>query len=478
MTAALLIAVSLLHPLGNFTVNTYDGLVVAPGELRIDHVRDLAEIPTAQAGVTEADLPAWGASTCRQAAAAMRITVDGRPVTATVRSAAASARPGQAGLNTLRLECRIIAPVRAGAIAFRDDGVPGTGWHEVTARGDRMTLTTADVPEHTRSARLTAYPKDMLGSPLDRRTATLRVRAGGPPLADTDGTGAARILPRGADRLTRSFTSLVAHRRLTPGFAALALLISVVLGALHALAPGHGKTIMAAQAVGRGRRAPRDILTLGVTVTVTHTAGVLALGVLVAGGSTLTPAALFPWLGAASGVLVAVAGAVLLRRALRPDGHGHTHHAHGHHDHEHHAHGHGHHVHGRAEGRGRAHTRRRRGSLVLMGFAGGLVPSPSAVVVLVGGAAVGHAWFGVLLVLGYGVGLALMLVSVGLFVAGSGRFLAKRVLEGRLLQGRRLFGRCLFGGRGVVAASAVPAGSAALVVVLGLGIAVRSLGAF
>lgn len=94
-----------------------------------------------------------------------------------------------------------------------------------------------------------------------------------------------------------------------------------------------------------------------------------------------------------------------------------------------------------------------------MGLAGGLVPSPSAVVVLVGGGALGHAWFGALLVLAYGAGLAAMLVSVGLFVIGSGRFLARRLLRGRRL----------------LPAAAVPAGTAALIVVLGVGLTVRGL---
>lgn len=141
----------------------------------------------------------------------------------------------------------------------------------------------------------------MLSSPLDQRSATLDVRAGGPPLAaPASGGGAERLLPRGTDGLTQRFTSLVARHDLTPGFAALAFLIALVLGALHALAPGHGKTIMAAHAIGTGRRRTRDVLTLGLTVTLTHTAGVLALGLLVTTGTLLAPETLFPWLGAAA----------------------------------------------------------------------------------------------------------------------------------------------------------------------------------
>jgi nickel/cobalt exporter len=470
------------HPLGNFTVNRYDGLAVAPGELRVDHIEDLAEIPTAQAQsrVDAQGLQVWAGERCRRAIGAIRVTVDGRPARLTIRSAWAQSRPGQAGLPTLRVQCQINAPGTGKAIDFRDDGIPGPiGWHEITAQGDRTTLTATNVPAASRSARLTKYPQDMLSSPLDVRAATLRVRPGGPPLAqlqDQPGASAKPApaiggLPRGADRLTQSFTDLVAHRSLSLGFAALALLIALALGSLHALAPGHGKTIMAAYAVGSGVRARRDVLTLGVTVTVTHTAGVLTLGLLIASGTAFAPTTVYPWLGIASGVLVAVSGAVLLRRAVRarrdPNHHGHSHpHPHGHaaehaHSHEQ-AHGHTHeHDHGHRHAR--PHTR--RSGAALMGFAGGMVPSPSAVLVLVGAAAIGQAWFGVALVLAYGAGLACTLIVIGLFVVGSGKWLAQRLTSG---DGRLTFARV-----------ALPFGSAAFVVLLGLGLVLRSLpGAF
>jgi ABC-type nickel/cobalt efflux system permease component RcnA len=447
----------IMHPLGNFTVNRYDGLVAAPHELRIDHVQDLAEIPAAQVLEGGAGLTAWATRTCATASRVFQITESGRQVRATVRAAAARTRPGQAGLPTLRLECAMTAPLASQsggvAVSFRDPGAADhVGWHEITAAGDRMTVSRSDVPAASRSARLTVYPKDMLSSPLDQRSASFTVTPGGPALAAGPGAsgGAARVLPRGVDRLTQSFTDLVARRHLTPVFSLAALLIAVVLGAIHALAPGHGKTIMAAQAISRGRRGLRDVLTLGLTVTVTHTLGVLVLGMLVAGGSSVVTPGLFPWLGAASGALVALTGCTLLRRALRPrpaDGH-----RHGHGDGHSHGHGHGH---PRVD-------MPRRGTVLVMGFAGGLMPSPSAIVVLLGAVALGHAWFGVLLVLAYGLGLALTLTGIGVFITGSGRWLAARMPRLRDQAHR-------------IPARLVPAGSAALVVLLGIGLAVRSL---
>ena len=453
-----------MHPLGNFTVNRYDGLVAAPHELRIDHVQDLAEIPAAQVlegGAGGAGLTDWATRTCATASRVFQITESGRRVHATVRSAVARTRPGQAGLPTLRLECTMTAPLVSlpggVMVSFRDPGAADhVGWHEISAAGDRMTVSRSNVPATSRSARLTVYPKDMLSSPLDQRSASFTVTPGGPALVAGPAArgGAAHVLPRGVDRLTQSFTDLVARRHLTPAFALLALLIAIALGAIHALAPGHGKTIMAAQAISRGRRGLRDILTLGLTVTVTHTLGVLVLGLLVAGGSSIVTPGLFPWLGAVSGTLVALTGCTLLRRALRPRS------AHGHNHGHHHDHGHGH-DHGHDHGHPSADMPR-RGTVLIMGFAGGLMPSPSAIVVLLGAVALGHAWFGVLLVLAYGLGLAMTLTGVGLFITGSGRWMAARM---PLLRDRAHR----------IPARLVPTGSAALIVLLGVGLAARSL---
>ncbi|MFF4688987.1 nickel transporter [Streptomyces sp. NPDC001307] len=428
------------HPLGNFTVNRYDGLVAAPGLLRVDHVEDLAEIPATQAGpdLRRLGMGEWARQRCARAAEDSRLTVDGRTATLTAVGATARLRPGQAGLHTLRVECRLTAPLPRRAtvtLGFHSaDATGGPGWREITARGDRMTLTATDVPKTSVSHELTTYPKDLLSSPADTTAASVRLRPGGPALAEERQTepGAA-ILPRGADRWTRALDDLVARHDLTVGFAALALLVAVVLGAMHALAPGHGKTLMAAAAAARGGRARlRDVLPLAASVTVTHTLGVVALGLLVTAGSAATPSVI-AWLGIAGGALVLTAGAGLVRKVWSARHHQHAHsHSHSGHTHTHggHTHTHGGHTHTHG---GHTHTHPTaptlRGTL-LLGFAGGLVPSPSAVVVLVGAAALGKAWFGLLLVVAYGAGLALTLTAAGFAVVrlGSG---VSRVLERR-----------------------------------------------
>ncbi|KQX77408.1 sulfite exporter TauE/SafE family protein [Streptomyces sp. Root1310] len=506
------------HPLGNFTVNRYDGLVAAPGQLRVDHVEDLAEIPATQAkpDIERLGMTEWARQRCATAATGSRLTVDGRAVTLTAGAAKAVVRPGQAGLDTLRLECGLTAPLPAVSgedtlsLTFHGEGASsGPGWREITARGDRMTLSESDVPKKSLSSELTSYPKELLSSPADTSTASVRVRPGGAALVEDDRDApAASVLPRGADRWTRALDDLVARQDLTVGFAALALVIAIGLGAMHAVAPGHGKTLMAATAAARGGRARmKDVLPLAASVTVTHTLGVVALGLLVTAGSAAAPSVI-AWLGLASGALVLFAGATLARRAWRgrgPDSpHGHTHphphphphgsdphgaephthepvkaparqlalvgaptpHTHAHHD-PGHEHGHGHdqahdsdggrhhehadehdhehvrdhrHEHGHEHGHAHTHTHgghththavapTLRGTL-LLGFAGGMVPSPSAVVVLVGAAALGHAWFGLLLVVAYGVGLALTLTAAGFAVvrlgAGATRLLDRQ----------------------------------------------------
>jgi nickel/cobalt exporter len=216
--------------------------------------------------------------------------------------------------------------------------------------------------------------------------------------------------------------------------------------------------VMAFYLSGRRDGALRSAATVGATVTVTHTAGVLLLGLLVSAGTAFAPARLYPWLGLVSGLLVLVVGLTLLRAARHP----HTHapdgsHIHGHgHDHPHpHDHGHGHsgtghphpHEHGHSQeaDRGAIATLERTGtitkapgysdhghparhevaepdsassrrSLIAMGLAGGLVPSPSALIVFLGATGLGHPWFGVALVIAFGVGMATTLAIVGLLV--------------------------------------------------------------
>ncbi|HET9555847.1 MAG TPA: sulfite exporter TauE/SafE family protein, partial [Actinomycetota bacterium] len=432
------------HPLGNFTVNTYSGLRVGPDRLVVDYVVDMAEIPTFQTRqaidadhdgqVAAAEAAAWRARECPRLAAGLRATLDGRPAPLAVTGSSLRFPEGVGGLETLRLECALAAPLAAaGSLAYSDTNVEGrVGWREITAVGDRATLEAVNVPPTSSSARLTTYPEDQLSSPLDQRTATLRFSPGGPPAPAAGNTGGNPAsgceAPRrgsvaeaesgcsglstppvargGVDRATAAFTALVGERSLSPAFAVVALLLAVGLGAAHAVAPGHGKTVMAAYLVGL-RGSLRQAATIGATVTVTHTAGVLVLGLVLSTSRAVASERVYPWLGLGSGLLLAAVGLGLLVRART--GH---HHAHGHD----HPHPHGHHQRDDHDHVAPGRPLGRRG-LVALGLAGGLVPSPSAVVVLLGGIALGQAWFGVALVVAYGLGMAATLTGVGLLLA-------------------------------------------------------------
>jgi nickel/cobalt exporter len=501
--AALLLAAgaarAAAHPLGNFTVNTYSGLRVGPDRLVVDYLVDMAEIPTFQTRqavdadhdgrVSGAEAARWRDRDCARLAGGLRAAVDGQPLPLAVTGSTLSFPSGAGGLATLRLECALEARLPAGgaegrALTYADANLPErVGWREITAVGDRATLEAADVPAASASARLTTYPSDQLSSPLDQRTASLRFRSGaargspssgaarGSPTSGARGSptsgceaprrgsvaGAGQGCPGlstapgvpavaargGVDRATAAFTALVGERSRSPGFALVALLLALALGAAHALAPGHGKTVMAAYLVGL-RGTLRQAMTIGATVTLTHTAGVLLLGLVLSTSPVIASDRLYPWLGLGSGLLLAGVGVGLLVRA-RP-GHHHRHP----HDHDH-PHDHGHGAAGRPLGwRG----------LVALGLAGGLVPSPSAVVVLLGGIALGRAWFGVALVLAYGAGMAATLTGVGLLLAHLRTRMDRRLqLPAGSLPAR--LGRLL------------PAATASVIVLAGLALAVQ-----
>jgi nickel/cobalt exporter len=275
-----------------------------------------------------------------------------------------------------------------------------------------------------------------------------------PPVAGAGNPGA--VQRGGVDRATAAFTALVGERSLSPGFALVALLLAVGLGAAHALAPGHGKTVMAAYLVGLGGTL-RQAATIGATVTLTHTAGVLLLGLVLTTSRAVASERVYPWLGLGSGLLLAGVGIGLLVRAR--SGHGHPHpHGHDHHPHPHghdHPHPHHHDHRGAAPGAGRPVGWR---GLVAVGLAGGLVPSPSAVVVLLGGIALGQAWFGVALVLAYGLGMATTLTGVGLLLAH-----LRTRMDGRL----RVPAGSALGRLGRL----LPAATASVIVLVGLGLA-------
>jgi ABC-type nickel/cobalt efflux system permease component RcnA len=441
------------HPLGNFSVNVYNGIVVSPDEVRIDHVIDLAEIPTVQAmptmdangdrTVTQTELATFADGRCGQSLGGLEFTLDGTATTLAVDSSSAELVPGQAGLSTTRIDCVVrgsLAVAGEDDLSFSDQSAAGeVGWREVTLQGNRVAITDADVPTTSSSAQLTSYPASQVDSPLRVDAASAVVTPGGAPLAASD-VSAAPTSGSGPWQWGANLLGSVSSTASGPFGMTLAVLVALIVGALHALAPGHGKSLVAFALAGRQERAGRAAMTVGATVTATHTASVLILGLLVAGATAVIPGSLFSLMNVVTGAMILALGLALLRNALRTTSHGHTHghslpHQHPHEDAHPHAHA-GERVSGGTAlaVREQAHTHQpdvaqlpkaRRGVLVTLGITGGLLPSPSAIIVLLAAVAAGRAWYGVLLVLSFGVGMALTLAAVGFAVLrGQERLLA------------------------------------------------------
>jgi nickel/cobalt transporter (NicO) family protein len=452
---ALFSSPALAHPLGNFTINRFSGIELSGTSLRIHYVVDMAEIPAFQEkqaigpGRTYRDSNAYLDHQVPQLTRNLSLELDGQPKTLHASDRSLSFPPGQGGLSTLRIEVLYTMPaVSLGthALAYRDTNYADRlGWKEIIATvSGQAELRGSSVPTRSASNELKSYPQDRLTSPLDvtQASMTLVPGLGGttlPPFLDK---------ARGGFRVVQDrYSELVAARSLTPIAIALSLVLAVGLGAAHALSPGHGKAVMAAYLVGT-RRSPQHAAILGGTITMTHTIGVFALGaVTLLASAIITPERLYPYLTLASGLMVAALGISLVVSRTRlalgagtllpprtgPGAElawkGHSH------EHEHgasHSHGLGEHTHQPPRpGTG-------MGPLVAMGVAGGLLPCPSALIVMLSAIALHRVAFGLVLIIAFSLGLALMLTGIGVALAAGAPLLARLPGRDRLPSGLRL----------------------------------------
>ncbi|MGH3030258.1 MAG: nickel/cobalt transporter [Gaiellaceae bacterium] len=395
------------HPLGNFTLNRFAGIELSGERIYVRYVLDLAEIPTFQEG-ERVRRPAFAV----EAGESLVLEVDGRRVPLEPVEHKLQVRPGAGGLETLRFDAVYLAePAPPGTrLAFRDTNYASrVGWKEIVVRArDGARIVSSTVPAASASDELRAYPRDLLSAPLDVRSAEVRYEPG------MGGGTAPSLRAAGAPERERgSFEALVLAEELSVGVVLVSLLVAAFWGAAHALTPGHGKAIVAGYLVGtRGR--PRHAVLLGLIVTATHTAGVFGLGLVTLLLSRfVVPERLYPWLTLASGVLVVVVGTgVLVGRArhLRR----HAHHSHGHHHHHHHDHELG-----------------SRG-LLGVGVAAGLLPCPSALVVLLSAIALHRIGLGLALIVAFSAGLAATITAVGLLAVLAQRAFSRLSLDGPL----------------------------------------------
>ena len=435
LAALALSAVAQAHPLGNFTTNRYAEVVASGKHVYVLYVLDLAEIPTFQARDEVSTLGNEGYATqlAKRLGDGLSLTIGGSTRQIRPLRHALAFPNGVGGLHTTRLEVVYDAGASSAApIELRDRNYPDRiGWREIVVRADHgARVATSTAPATSVSDRLRAYPKNLLHSALDVRSAAASVVpgtvAGVPPaLFDAKQLNA----PVTVRKYDGSFTSLIGKHDLSFGFVLVALLIAGFWGAVHALSPGHGKSIVAAYLVG-SRGKPRHAFALGGIVTLTHTIGVFTLGLItLALSQFLVPETLYPWLNLASALTVVAVGITVLRsRALawlRPKP------AHHHHDHDHeHPHDHDHehtHSHVPAEGTGW------RG-IVAVGVSGGILPCPSALVVLLAAISLHRVAFGLVLILAFSLGLAATVSGIGLVAVGARRAFGRMSFEGRLVR--------------------------------------------
>ena len=558
------------HPLGNFTISRYSALTLRAAAVDMLYIIDMAEIPTFQerqamdadgdGTASAAEEDAWVEQTIADLAANLRLTVDGAAVALSPTSHALSFPPGQGNLETLRLEISLSAALPAvdgdapRALAYEDGNFAGRpGWQEVIATAADGSLLDSSVPAADLSDQLRNYPADLLTAPSAVNRAEMRYAPmGGATTGDRQPTTmGGQQAAAAANRFGQDeFANLLNRTLDTPGALPAVLLLAVALGAAHALTPGHGKTIVGAYLVGSRGKA-RHAVFLGLITTITHTAGVFALGFLVLAASEfILPEKLYPWLGVLSGLLVVFIGASILRGHLRNQlalrrglagadeqyhfhfGKGHSHgpddHHHGPHSHDHHDHGHAHahgrqqatsgvqratssanaavtmaparslafagamqpaavapsplvahdhdhdHDHGHDHGHTHDHEHQAgqsplptdraaeplsRRNLLALGISGGILPCPSALILMLSAIALHQVGLGIVLIVAFSVGLAGVLTGIGLFMVYAGQLLERLPIRHTAMTTRLL-----------------PIASATFITVAGLLITLKALG--
>ena len=435
--------------LGNFTVNQFAGLRVAEHRVDIRYTVVMGQLPALRElhvadadgdGVTtQVERDAHARKLAQDFASRLLVTEDGKAIAMRATSWTTSLPTEQGGFS-LRLDVDLAGELTgtgSRTLTFANENYPRQfGWQEIAVTPAGIAIYDANVHSTSLTDGLKESPRELPASgPLAERTAQFTFKAGAVPSGATAIAPRAGIVPVATPTeddagwlraQTRRIVDLIAAPTLNPGVAALALLAAMLLGALHAFAPGHGKTVVGAYLVG-SRASARHAAFLGATVTITHTLGVFALGfATLLASEYVVPERIFPILGFASGLIVLGMGLVLAfqrwpaaREAMRHSANTfrsvatHGGYVMGRMQHAHAAagwHSHGGTWHTHAPPTERVTWR----SLLALGVSGGLVPCPSAMVLLLAAVALNKTAFGLALVVAFSVGLALTLTAIGL----------------------------------------------------------------
>ena len=418
------------HPMGNFSINHHSTIDLTSNGVHVRYILDFAEIPTFQmSGVASPDTWIRG----------LQLVMDGKAEAVQLLHTTRQLLPGAGGLSTMKVTMDLFAssslPKRS--IHFEDTNFTDRiGWKEIVVTTDGS----IEFPEGNayavdRSQGLSNYSPDLLSTAPAMVGADVAVRpAGGEKTsgATVSGNENGRTA-KAAQSGDWGLSAILSAQRLPLRLILLGMLIAFSLGALHALSPGHGKTIVAAYLVGN-RGTARHALVLGAVVTFTHTIGVFALGLITLFLSRyVVPERLYPILGFVSGVLIVGIGINLFRQRFHLLAHNH-------------GEGHTHEVPGDLSA----------GSLVGLGISGGIIPCPSALVVLLSAVALHRIGVGLILILAFSFGLASVLIAIGVLAVRASRLLGKLDAES-------------------AAVRVLPVLSAAIVTLIGIGIAIQSL---
>jgi nickel/cobalt transporter (NicO) family protein len=433
LSVFLLSAALTAHPMGNFSVNHYARIEAGARGAEVRYVLDLAEIPSFEllqkwnldAASPRAALERKAAEEARAWVKGLSFRVNGRSVQPHFEKAELAMDTGAGGMPVIRISSHLSLGVAAGDLEYEDRNYAGrAGWKEIViAAGPGAAISKASADDRERSQGLTAYPQDPTVAPpqdlqakltwtIDSPTVTQKKTPEIVPVEKAPAPTATASVPPGQNApgtvVRGDFLSQLLHRgEISGSMILIGLCVAFGLGAMHALSPGHGKTIVAAYLVGN-RGNFKHAIFLGAMVTFTHTFSVFCLGL-----ATLylyrdvLPDNVIRVLGAISGMSIVWIGAMLLykrARGLRAHSHAHDHDHH--HDHDHGPNGHSHVPEGDIT----------LGSLIALGASGGLVPCPSALVLLLSAIALGRVALGLLLLVGFSLGLAAVLMGIGMLV--------------------------------------------------------------
>jgi ABC-type nickel/cobalt efflux system permease component RcnA len=492
----------LAHPMGNFSISHYSGITISRGFLEVRYWIDMAEIPTFQemqqngieARRDDPRQPAYLSSQAAAFAQGLHVTLNGSALALQAVSQGVIFPPGAGNLPTMKFGFIYMAKFDGDCNAapchleYEDTNFPDrAGWKEVVViTGRKISLINSTAPDHDRSEQLSNYPTDLLASPPQVlqasvvfsttnaqppavRSRIVAKKSGRSPqgpggvrnsnetrcaapsasckvLSGAEGSGTISLEPNQQATPRNAFTELMATKQFGFGIVLLSALIAAGLGALHALEPGHGKTIVAAYLVG-SRGTARHALLLGIIVTISHTAGIYLLGgVTLYAQKYIFPDRIYPLLGVLSGILIAGMGCFLfLQRYLGGQF------------------GHSHSTDSSSAGQpsitegpqARAGVSPRQ--LLILGMTGGMVPCPAALVVLLSAVALHRTGFGLFLIIAFSIGLAAVLIAMGFVAVYAGRMMSRLPFEAPLIQ------RWL------------PMASAVMISALGCGIAARGL---